>query len=85
MRIELELGDYPSGTSLSSICRRLVREGIPQETLVHFTRGGTAIFSTDNTIAYWAALRVKESTDERFPTFVNYESDDKLQRLIAAE
>lgn len=72
MMIIVELDLYPSGTSICSLCRELVDEGVPLDTIVDFKRNGLSVFANKKPLKHWARLRVAESSDEHWMRLVNY-------------
>lgn len=73
--IDLDLDLYPSGTSICSLCRELVDEGVPLDTIVDFKRNGVSVFATKKPLKHWAKLRVAESSGDHFPRLVPYQLD----------
>lgn len=71
--ITIDLGQYATETSLCTLCRQLIREGMDPDTVVNFVREGVPVFADVKPISYWASKRVAESSGEHFPRLVNYQ------------
>lgn len=59
-----------AGASPSSLCRDLIKEGVPSTTEIKFYRGKTLCFVSPNTVGAWAAIRAVESENGQHMRFV---------------
>lgn len=71
--VTIDLGQYASGTSICTICRNLIRNGMSPETIVNFVREDVPVFVDVKPISYWASKRVVESSGDHFMRLVSSE------------
>lgn len=71
--ITIDLGLYASGTSICTLCRQLIREGMDPNETVHFTRNQVPVFADVRPLKHWAKYHVAESSGDHFPGLVPYE------------
>lgn len=58
--------------SCCTICRELIKSGADPERTIEFMRGDTRVFTTVQTIGWWAARRVREADHSGPMRFVMY-------------
>lgn len=71
--LTINLGEYASGTSICTLSRKLIREGMDPNTVVIFVRNSIPVFTDVRPLKHWAKLRVVESSGDHFPRLVSYQ------------
>lgn len=72
MMLVVNLNEY-KGSSICALARHIIAQGYDPDRVVQFRRGSTKVFTTDHTLAWWAAKQPRESTKGEWMKLVPYD------------